>query len=222
VGQVGGQLGEGRVVSLDASEVTLDVTWTALPPAPSSITVVLALPRPKALKRIFGSLCELGIKRLCLINAYRVEKSFWQSPFLEPEFRVALCQLGLEQARDTVLPDIQLRPQFKPFVEDELPGWVRNTRALLADPMATAPCPCAVPGPVTLVLGPEGGFIPFELDLLRNQGLEPVSLGTRILRVETAVSALVGRLLDVRCTYRPATGHTSWRRGAPAEPLFAG
>ncbi|QDR31016.1 RNA methyltransferase, partial [Pseudomonas aeruginosa] len=52
----------------------------------------------------------------------------------------------------------------------------------------------AVEKPVTLAIGPEGGWIPYEVDKLREAGLHPVQLGERILRVETAVSALLARL----------------------------
>jgi RsmE family RNA methyltransferase len=51
-----------------------------------------------------------------------------------------------------------------------------------------------VSGPVTLAIGPEGGFIDQEIGSLTGAGFRPVHLGSRILRVETAVAALAGRL----------------------------
>jgi RsmE family RNA methyltransferase len=48
--------------------------------------------------------------------------------------------------------------------------------------------------PVTLAIGPEGGFIAEEIASFERIGFHAVSFGPRILRVETAVSALVGRL----------------------------
>ncbi|HEY8130372.1 MAG TPA: RsmE family RNA methyltransferase, partial [Thermoanaerobaculia bacterium] len=99
-----------------------------------------------------------------------------------------------EQARDTVMPRIELRRFFRPFVEDELPSIATGTLALAAHPMAAAPCPRDVKRPVTLAIGPEGGFIAEEIASLERAGFQAVHLGARILRVETAVVALVGRL----------------------------
>ena len=45
--------------------------------------------------------------------------------------------------------------------------------------------------PVTLFVGPEGGFDPQEVELARAFGVRPVSLGPRILRTETAAIALI-------------------------------
>ena len=47
---------------------------------------------------------------------------------------------------------------------------------------------------LTLAIGPEGGWIPYEVGLLQEAGFQPVQLGPRILRVETAVPALIARL----------------------------
>src|SRR5690606_18946807 len=102
--------------------------------------------------------------------------------------------LGLEQARDTVLPRVCIEKRFKPFVEDHLPALVVGTTALVAHPGDFPSCPRALEGPVVLAIGPEGGWIPYEVDKLNAAGFQPVQLAERILRVETAVTALTARL----------------------------
>ena len=103
--------------------------------------------------------------------------------------------LGLEQACDTVLPEVRLSTRFKPFVMDELPEWSAGSRALVAHPGAASECPRQAGGPITLAVGPEGGFNDFEIETFEGVGFEPVHLGERILRVEAAVPALLSRLL---------------------------
>jgi len=192
VGVAGGRVGRGRVVAVDGDALEMEVTLDREPPAPLPLTLVLALPRPKVLNRVMASVASLGVKRVVLVNAWRVEKSYWKSPRLD-HLRDQLI-LGLEQAKDTMLPSVELRRLFRPFVEDELPAIARGTRALVAHPVAIRECPRDVRGPVTLAIGPEGGFIAEEIASLERAGFEAVSLGARVLRVETAVAAIIGRL----------------------------
>ena len=194
VGRIGGLMGTAQVLRLDPREAELQVTLDQPPPAKLPLTLVLALPRPKMLRRVFQTVATMGVPRVVLVNSYRVEKSFWQTPFLEPEAIREQLILGLEQARDSVLPEIVIEKRFKPFVEDRLPAIVEGTLGLVGHPGNHPPCPRALTEPVTLAIGPEGGWIPYEIDLLGKAGLQPVQLGERILRVETAVTALLSRL----------------------------
>jgi len=194
VGLLEGALGRGRVTRLDAEALELEVVLDQTAPPKLPLTLVLAMPRPKVLNRVLAAATSLGVARIYLVNAWKVEKSYWHSPRLAEANLLLQRILGLEQARDTLLPELHLRRLLRPFAEDELPGLCRGTQALLAHPGSEAACPRAVAGPVTLVIGPEGGFIPAEIDLLARSGCRPVHLGERILRVETAVAALVGRL----------------------------
>jgi 16S rRNA (uracil1498-N3)-methyltransferase len=194
VGVLNAQLGVGRIATLTADALELEVELNQDPPHPLPVTLLLALPRPKTLKKVLQAVTAMGVKRIVLMNSWRVEKSFWDSPVLRPEALREQMVLGLEQARDTVLPEISVRKRFKPFVEDEIPDLIRATRALLAHPTAAQPCPRDVHGAITLAVGPEGGFIPYEVELLQAHGFETVSLGPRSLRVEHAVPALLGRL----------------------------
>src|SRR5690606_26111522 len=102
--------------------VRLHCKLTEPPPSPLPITLLLGLPRPKMLKRILQSATVLGVKNIYLINSYRVEKSYWQTPFLSEKAIREQLVLGLEQGCDTVLPQVHLVKRFKPFVEDELPN----------------------------------------------------------------------------------------------------
>jgi RsmE family RNA methyltransferase len=194
VGRINGLMGTAELLRLEAGEAELSVSFDQPPPAKLPLTLVLALPRPKMLRRVFQTVATMGVSKVILVNSYRVEKSFWQTPFLEPEAIRENLILGLEQARDTVLPEIIIEKRFKPFVEDRLPAITEGTLGLVGHPGHYPPCPRALSEPVTLAIGPEGGWIPYEIDLLAKSGLQPVQLGERILRVETAVTALLARL----------------------------
>lgn len=194
VGRIGELMGQGQLLQLDAQQAELRVALDQPPPAKLPVTLVLALPRPKMLKRTLQTIAAMGVPRLVLLNSYRVEKSFWQTPFLDAQAIREQLLLGLEQARDTLLPEVHIEQRFKPFVEDRLPGLAAGTLGLLGHPGDYPACPRAVSGPVTLAIGPEGGWIPYEVTLLEQAGLQAVQLGPRILRVETAVPALLARL----------------------------
>lgn len=194
VGHIGGLMGRGTLLTLDAQHAELQVELDQPPPTKLPLTLLLALPRPKMLKRTLQTIAAMGVPRLVLLNSYRVEKSFWQTPFLSSEAIREQLILGLEQARDTVLPEVLIEKRFKPFVEDHLPAMVGDTLGLVGHPGDFPACPRNVAQPVTLAIGPEGGWIPYEVEKLQEAGLQPVQLGERILRVETAVPALLARL----------------------------
>lgn len=135
----------------------------------------------------------MGVEKIVLLHSYRVDKSYWQTPFLQQIDQYVT--LGLEQAGDTIAPDIEIYKRFKPFVEDVLPTWISPEKpAYVAHPYAEINMPYAIKHGCTLLIGPEGGFIPYEVDLLEKNGCQAVSLGNRILRTETAISYVLGRL----------------------------
>jgi len=190
VGLLGGKIGSGIVTRLDGEALEMDVAFDREPPPALPLTLILAVPRPKVLNRVIAGATSLGVKRIHLVNAWRVEKSYWKSPRLTEENLRLQAVLGLEQARDTVLPEMTRHRLFRPFVESFTPAGL----ALVAHPGAATECPRHLETEVTLAIGPEGGFIAAEVESLERAGFTPVSIGPRILRVETAVAALVARL----------------------------
>jgi RsmE family RNA methyltransferase len=194
VGVLGGLMGTAEVVSRDAQALVLKVEVTQPPPPRAGVSLVLAIPRPKALKRVIPAVASLGVDRVVLVNAARVEKSYFDSKVLAGEFLDGLIELGLEQACDTVRPTLEIRERLKPFVEDELATWApRDSVRLVPHPHATSqlrPVPSAQH--VVLAIGPDGGWVPFEVELFIKNGFQPVSLGPRVLRGEVAVPAVLG------------------------------
>ena len=193
-GILNGPMGEGVVTNIGHKRISLSLTIESRPPAPLPLKLILAMPRPKVFNRVIQHAASMGIKEIYIIKTWRVEKSYWESPVLEQENLRRQMIKGLEQGKDTVMPTIQIRKRFKPFIEDELPSIIKETLALVFHPAVKDQCPHRVDFPVTIALGPEGGFIPYEIDRLQDIGFRAVSLGNRILRVETVLPFLMGRL----------------------------
>jgi len=191
VGILDGPRGVGAVSSLDAGTVTLRCTFEpALPPRPA-VDLLLALPRPKVLRRLWAQLAAMGIGRIILTNAERVERNYFDTHILSPEYYRPLLIEGLQQARDTWLPAVSVHRQFKVLIEDDLDGLCRSGRRLVADPSGTEPPRGSNGERVLLAVGPEGGWNDFELRLLETHGFRRVGMGARTLRTDTACIALL-------------------------------
>jgi len=195
VGVVGGELGEGEILRLDREVLELRVRLVEAPPPKLPLQVVLALPRPPVFRRLLSTVASLGAESILVVGTKRTEKSFWNSHALAPEAVRERLLLGIEQAKDTVLPEIVFERYFEPLVDEVLPPRIRGRRAFLPHPGSAEPCPHAVDAPVTVFVGPEGGFLDYEVERLAGIGFEPVTLGERVLRVEPVIPMLVGRLL---------------------------
>jgi len=197
VGLLDGKLGSGTVRTDSPDGITLEFVCDQEPPSPLPLHLLCALQRPKTLRKILQFAASAGVKHLTVIECWKVDKSYWTNPLIDhPEALREELILGLEQGRDTVLPEVTFKRRFKPFVEDELPGLLAGTAGFVAHPEASEPCPAQwSSGPVTLAVGPEGGFTPYEIEKLTAAGMKPVHLGPHILRTEFAIPALLGRLL---------------------------
>ena len=165
------------------------------PPAPLDVALVLALPRPPVLRRSLAAAASFGVKRIELVVSARVEKSFLQSHALDDEAIREQLVLGCEQARDTMLPVVRLHRRFGAFAEDVLPGLAAGRSGVVADVSGERAGANTWLTPALLAVGPEGGWVPDELERFARAGLRAVALGERALRVETALAVLLGRFL---------------------------
>lgn len=170
---------------------------------PTFKTLLLAVARPKVLSRCLQHAAALGYERILLLRTHRVDKAHLHSHRLHELRYQDDLRLGLEQARRVRLPVVQLFPRFRPFVEDELTGQVTAAVRVVAHPTAPAPNrerlanlagATACRTGYALAIGPEGGFVPFEIESLQRCGFLASSFGPAPLRVESALSYITGQL----------------------------
>ena len=190
-----GPRGTATVESVGDSRVALRCVFeAAIPPRPS-IDLLLGVPRPKVMRRLWAQIAALGVGRIILANAEKVERNYFDTHILAPETYRPLLIEGLQQARDTWLPLVTIHRQFRILVEDDLDGLCGQGRRVVADPSATRALPDVVCGSgderLLLAVGPEGGWNAFELGLLQARGFQPVGMGPRTLRTDTACIALL-------------------------------
>ena len=211
-GLIGGGRGSAVVEDLDISKssgpgskkktvaVTLRVEIDSQAPPRPELDLVIGLPRPAVLHRVLQHAAAIGVGRLDLINAWRVEKSFFQSPALKPAAIRRHLLLGLEQGQQTWLPEVHIHHRLVPFVE-ALPTSAADECRLIAHPGADAAIEDALDGSAQrflLAIGPEGGWIDRELETFAAAGFTAAALGPWILRSEAAVTAAVAQIAVLR------------------------
>jgi 16S rRNA (uracil1498-N3)-methyltransferase len=202
IGVVDGPTGQGEILALDADRIVLRSELGAAVPAAPDVDLLLALPRPKVLRRLWAQLAALGVARIVLTNAARVERHYFDTHVLEAATYRPLLIEGLQQAGDTRLPRVSIHRQFRILVEDELDALSGDAARVVAHPRSPRSLLTVARDwqrrRVLLAIGPEGGWNDFELDLLTRHGFEVVGLGARILRSDTACVALLALLHAVR------------------------
>jgi 16S rRNA (uracil1498-N3)-methyltransferase len=195
VGILDGPAGVATVEGAGEGEVVLRCRFDPAPPPRPFVGLLLALPRPKVLKRLWAPLASIGVDRIVLTNAAKVERCYFDTHWLDPGHYRPLLVEGLEQSGDTRVPEVMVRRRFKPLVEDELDGRFPNGLRLVGHPGGPRVEPARLLGAkaprILVAVGPEGGWTDWELDLLAAHGFEAVSLGWRTLRTDTACIALL-------------------------------
>jgi 16S rRNA (uracil1498-N3)-methyltransferase len=195
IGVVDGPLGIGTVTHVDDASIGMTCALESEPPPVPGIDVLMALPRPKVLRRLWAQLAAIGVGRIMLTNAEKVERDYFDAHVVREETYRPLLIEGLQQARDTRVPVVTVHKRFKPLVEDELDAMCPSGVRMVAHPGVERTVAEALRGRqgerVLVAIGPEGGWNDFELALLAARGFEPVGMGARPLRSDTAAIALL-------------------------------
>jgi RsmE family RNA methyltransferase len=200
VGILGGRRGVGAVQSIVDRTVTLRCTFEQDVPSRPRVDLLLALPRPKVMRRLWAQIAALGVGQIILTNAERVERHYFDTHVLTPGCYRPLLIEGLQQARDTWLPDVSIHRQFKVLVEDELDRLFADGLRLVASTIPARPTDPTIRRStdqrVLMAIGPEGGWNEFEMALLAAHGFQAINMGPRTLRTDTACIALLALAHD--------------------------
>jgi len=195
IGLVDGPFGSATVTSVEPGGVSMRCEFEPTTPARPRLDLLLALPRPKVMRRLWSQLAALGVGQVILTNAARVERDYFGTHVLDPAVFTPLLIEGLQQARDTRLPAVSIHRRLKVLVEDDLdalfPGGARVVAQPGHDDTLDRVLAGAGPARALMAVGPEGGWTGFELDLLARHGFRAVGMGPRTLRSDTATIALL-------------------------------
>lgn len=189
VGLLDGPQGTAVVERVDSNSVQLDARFDGVSPGRSGRRLILAVPRPKVLRRLLPQIASLGVEELVLLRSWRVRRSHLEADILNPQVYRPLLHDGLMQACLTFEPRVRFEARFRPYVEDRLPAELEEGHAIVAHPRAErslAELSFQPERPLTLVLGPEAGFLDAEVESLQKAGAAPARLAGSILKVETA------------------------------------
>ena len=208
-GEINGKIGTGEIVEISERQVRVRVRHTD-EPLPPWADLILAPPRPRILKRLLPSLATLGVGRIVLVGAKKVEKDFWGATLLqEANWRPLLVDGLMQGCVSSLLPAVETRRNFRRFVTDELDALFPTANRLVAHPYGDGGTGNRERGTGNgergtgngerplLAVGPEGGWTDEEVELLEAHGFVRRSLGPRILRTDTATVALLARLMPV-------------------------
>jgi len=211
-GVLDGPVGTSVIERIEGNAVIVRCTHET-PSLPPWVDLILAPPRPRAMKRLLPQLASLGVRRIVLVGAEKVEKAFWGAQLLKEEIYRPLLIDGLQQAGTTAVPTVETFKSFRHFAERKLDAHFKGqpTRfvahpaslgeaTLLSLPAGTGHRQkrqeCRFPEVPVLAVGPEGGWTDEEVGMLEEKGFARMSLGPRILRTDTALIALISRLME--------------------------
>ena len=167
----------------------------------STIDLVIAMPRPKVMKRLWAQIAAIGVNRVFIISSQRVEQSYFDSHVLKFDNYHRLLLEGLSQSGESHIPEVKIYNKFSSFFDDVANINYSNHFKMIANPFTKLTIYDKSKlieefGKILIAVGPEGGWIQSEMDLFIKNKFEQVTLGKRVLRSDTAV---IGLLNLIRC-----------------------
>lgn len=200
-GLVNGPRGKATLASVSPDALSLAFSWDAPPPPLPPRTLLIGLPRPQTARDILRDATTLGATCIQFIATERADPNYAASTlWTSGEWR-RHCLAGAAQAFDTRLPEVTwthtlasaiaagaASPARRIALDNYEASVALRTCHLLSEKRS------GEPAGLILAFGAERGFGEKDRTMLRDAGFTLAHLGSRVLRVETAVVAALAIL----------------------------
>jgi len=192
----GKEVRRGRITSMDQGRVEFELGEEVPAPIVPRVTLALSIFKFDRMEWAIEKCTELGVTRIVPVIARRTEAHLAAAAAKRVERWQRIARQAAEQSRRASPPEISPPVKLKDAVA--LPA---STRILLSESEQEVMLRDVLQsdssvGDVVLALGPEGGWTDSELNLFREAGWISASLGSTILRAETAAIAATAVVLS--------------------------
>ncbi len=185
----------GHITSIDSDRVEFELGDEVSTSTSVQVTLVLSIFKFDRMEWAIEKCAELGVSRIIPVIARRTEAHLAAAAVKRVERWRRIALQAAEQSRRTSPPEISLPLKMKQAVA--VPGGLRivlsetESATMLKDVLQSY----SGDDGVILALGPEGGWTEEELKLFQDTGWISASLGSTILRAETAAIASLALVL---------------------------
>ena len=177
----------GRIVSIAATRVELELGEAVPAASPVNVTLLLAVFKFDRMEWAIEKCTELGVARIVPVVARRTDTHLAAASAKRADRWRRLALQASEQSRRATPPEIAAAVKLK--VATSLPGARRIVLAESENQTRLRDVLSSAEGEIFLAVGPEGGWTEDELQLFQTAGWISASLGPTVLRAETAAIA---------------------------------
>lgn len=187
-----------RLTKIRDEECTADIIEERASSEPDmSITLYMAYPKGDKLETVIQKAVELGATRIVPFESSRCIKRPKADKVAKQGERLSkIAEEAAKQCGRAIVPEVALPLTYSAMLKDASTSELKlicyekesdlSVKALLSDKK---------PASIAIIVGCEGGFSPEEVEEAISAGCHSVTLGKRILRCETAPSAVLSMIL---------------------------
>ena len=198
--------GKAKITKIDETEISFDFIEETDGKPLYPLSMIIGFPRPIQLKRLFRDMAGLGTEEIYLTGTELGEKSYMQSNIVEKGTAFELLRDGTVQAKSTHIPKLSLYQNLKECVENILKTHYSKKVILIALDNVQSKISLTefldnFDGNISeykifAAIGSERGWTDKERNLLVQNGFTLCSMGTRVLRTETASTVAASIILS--------------------------